>query len=222
MPSRYSTRHRAAGRRSTACYLVRAGSAAAREVLVSSAPAIRVSRISRIVRGGLAHRSKEYSYVFAVLRRSRRVQGGGRRASGARHRRAVPGTAARRPRRPRRARRAHQVAHRLGQDAGLRHPAGRSHRRGRPAPRGPHPRPHPGAGEPDRRRARSTSAAPARSPSPRSTAAPASSARAGRRAKAPRPRRHARPARGPDGPGRRVSASGARSSSSTRPTGCSS
>ena len=118
---------------------------------------------------------------------------------GARHRRAVPRPAARRPRRPRRARRARQVADRLGQDAGLRHPASSSASRPTdPRPARPRPRPHPRAGQPDRRRAADRWRTPARSRSPPSTAAPASSARAKLARKRARPRRHARPPRGPD------------------------
>ena len=87
-----------------------------------------------------------------------------------RHHRAVPHPAPRHRRRARRPRRAREVAHRIGQDPRLRDPAGRPHRRRRPAPAGARPRADARARHPDRRGGATRRPRP-RPKSPPSTAA---------------------------------------------------
>ena len=139
----------------------------------------------------------------------------------ARHHQAFPRPAAGRPRRARRPRPARPVADRLGQDPRLRHPAGRPDRARRRAPLGPGPRPHPRAGEPDRRRAASRVA---RARELR-IAAVYGGVGFGPQIKAARRAdivvATPGPARGPDRARRRSRSTGSASSSSTRPTGCS-
>ena len=123
-------------------------------------------------------------------------------------------------RRARRPRRARQVPHRLGQDARVRDPDRRAPRGRRPRPRRARARADARARRPDRR------AVPAARPRPRARGRGRLRRRRLREAdqgvQARRhPRRHARPPRGPDGPPRRRASTASRSSSSTRPTGCS-
>ena len=142
--------------------------------------------------------ARSITYVYAVLRRSRRVQ---RRGRCPRRRAASPAPfadpAARHRRRPRRPRRARQVPDRLGQDARLRRPDRRPHRAA--------------DGRAGRARARARRA----SSPPRSSTSYAASPTLARLAVAavyggvgleqagprrpprPHPGRHARPARGP-------------------------
>ena len=123
--------------------------------------------------------------------------------------------------RPRRPRRPRPVADRVGQDARLRHPDGRAHRGRRAPPRGPRPRADPRARRADRRRAALDRAVPSARRSPPSTAASASR----RRRRRPRSAHIvvATPGRLEDllDARRLHPRSRSASSSSTRPTGCS-
>ncbi len=132
-------------------------------------------------------------YVYAVIRRSRRVQGRRRRPVQPGHHGAVRDPARGHRRRARRSRRPRSLPHRLGQDARLRNPAGRPHR-GRGAPSGgPDPGADSRARNPDRRRAAPDRPRPRTARSPPSTAASACSSRRNGRPRAHH-RRHPRPA----------------------------
>ena len=94
------------------------------------------------------------TYVFAVLRRSRRVQDRGNRTRGPRHQRAVRRAAARDRRCPGRQRRPGAIADGVGQDARLRRADRRPDRPRVPPPGRAGAGTHARARPPDRRRAR--------------------------------------------------------------------
>ena len=83
---------------------------------------------------GSPRRSQRSTYVFAVLRRSRRVQDRRGRTRRPRHQGAVRRTAARNRRHPGGPRRAGAVPDRVGQDPGVRRADRRSHPRRGPSP----------------------------------------------------------------------------------------